>query len=87
MATTESLTGFRLPWSADRAPSRDGFDENLVDDPSASPDGPDESDLDAVAAASSPDSEAPNEAEAAEETTAVTDPPVESAPVPVEAAA
>ena len=86
MATTESRTGFRLPWSTDRAPSRDGLEESYGDDPSATPDGPDESDLDAVAAASSPDSEAPNEAEAAEETTAVTDPPVESAPVPVEAA-
>jgi hypothetical protein len=27
MATTESRTGFRLPWSGDRAPSRDGSEE------------------------------------------------------------
>ena len=87
MATTESRTGFRLPWSTDRAPSGDGFEETSGNDPSASPDGPDESDFDAVDAASAPDSEAPSEAEPAEETTAVIDPPVESAPVPVEAAA
>ena len=87
MATTESRTGFRLPWSTDRAPSRDGFDESFGDDPSASPDGPDESDLDAVDAAPTLDTGAPSEAETAEEVTAVIDPPVESAPVPVEAAA
>jgi len=87
MATTESRTGFRLPWSTDRAPSRDGFDESFGDDPSASPDGPDESDLDAVDAAPALDTGAPSEAETAEELTAVIDPPVESAPEPVEAAA
>ena len=27
MATTESRPGFRLPWSADRAPSNDGFED------------------------------------------------------------
>ena len=78
MATTESRTGFRLPWSTDRAPSRDGFEESFGDDPSASPDGPDESDLDAVDAAPALDTGAPSEAETAEEVTAVIDPPVES---------
>jgi len=33
MATTESRSGFRLPWSADRAPSRDGSDENSEREP------------------------------------------------------
>jgi hypothetical protein len=28
MATTESRSGFRLPWSADRAPSRDASEED-----------------------------------------------------------
>ncbi len=86
MATTESRTGFRLPWSTDRAPSRDGFDEGFGDDPSASPDGPDESDLDAVDAAPAVDTGASSGAGTAEEVTAVIDPP-ESADVPVEAAA
>ena len=86
MATTESRTGFRLPWSTDRAPSRDGLEESYGDDPSATPDGPDESDLDAVDAAPTIDSGAPREAGTDEEVTAVIDPAVESAPVPVEAA-
>ena len=33
MATTESRTGFRLPWSADRAPSRDASGENPEGEP------------------------------------------------------
>ena len=33
MATTESRSGFRLPWSADRAPFRDGSDAFIEDDP------------------------------------------------------
>jgi hypothetical protein len=44
MATTESRPGFRLPWSADRAPSHDGFEDVTdvaslaVADPSPAPD-------------------------------------------------
>jgi hypothetical protein len=87
MATTESRTGFRLPWSTDRAPSGDGFEATSGNDPSASPDGPDESDRDTAIAASTLDTGAPSEADAAEGVTAVTDPPVEWAPVPVEGAA
>jgi len=33
MATTESRSGFRLPWSADRAPSRDASEENPDGEP------------------------------------------------------
>ena len=33
MATTESRSGFRLPWSADRAPSRDASEENPEGEP------------------------------------------------------
>ena len=85
MATTESRTGFRLPWSTDRAPSGDGFDESFRDDPSASSDGPGVPNLDPVGAASSPDSDSPSEAEATDDTAAVIDPTVEAAPVPEEA--
>ncbi len=35
MATTESRTGFRLPWSAERAASRDDFEESPANDSSA----------------------------------------------------
>jgi len=80
MATTESRTGFRLPWSADRAPSRDGFEETSGADPSAPLGGPDESDgsdVDALDTESSLDTGAPGEAE----TAAVVDPSIEGAPV------
>jgi hypothetical protein len=36
MATTESRPGFRLPWSADRAVSRDAFEENPEGEPHTS---------------------------------------------------
>ena len=82
MATTESRTGFRLPWSADRAPSRDGFEETSGADPSAplgGPDGSDTPDIDALDAGSTLDTGAPGEAE----TAAVVEAPVDWAPMPM----
>jgi len=82
MATTESRTGFRLPWSADRAPSRDGFEETSGADPSApfgGPDGTDGSDIDTLDTESTLDSGAPGEAE----TAAIVDPSIEGAPEPM----
>jgi hypothetical protein len=82
MATTESRTGFRLPWSADRASSRDGFEEASGDDPSAPSLGPDEPENDALDAASTPDSGAPSTTEAADDMTRV-DPSGAWAPAPI----
>ena len=82
MATTESRTGFRLPWSADRALSRDGFDETSGSDPSAplgGPDGTDGSDIDTLDPESTLDSGTPGEAE----TAAIVDPSIEGAPEPM----
>ena len=82
MATTESRTGFRLPWSADRALSRDGFEETSGSDPSAplgGPDGTDGSDIDTLDPESTLDSGTPGEAE----TAAIVDPSIEGAPEPM----
>ena len=84
MATTESRTGFRLPWSADRAPSRDGFEETSGADPSAPIDGPDASDVDMIDSDSTLDTGAAGEAKAAA-AVAVAEPPVELASVPMRA--
>ncbi len=87
MATTESRTGFRLPWSTDRAPSGDGFEESSGNGPSAHSDRPDETDLRAVDPASTLDTGAPDEAEMVEEVTAVIDRTDERPPMPVMPAA
>ena len=82
MATTEPRTGFRLPWSADRAPTRDGLEEASGTDPSeplGSPDRSDASDRDTLDAGSTLDEGASGETE----TAAVVDPPIEWAPVPM----
>ncbi len=82
MATTESRTGFRLPWSADRAPSRDGFEETSGADQSAPIDGPEGSDSNPLDTESTPDAGARGEAQTAAAVAAV-EPPVEGAPVPM----
>jgi F0F1-type ATP synthase membrane subunit b/b' len=50
MATTESRSGFRLPWSADRAPSRDDSEDDPEGEPSTGDSGQAASETDASAA-------------------------------------
>ena len=47
MATTESRSGFRLPWGADRAPSRDASGEHREEEPSTGDPEPSTSEVEA----------------------------------------
>ena len=50
MATTESRSGFRLPWGADRAPSRDASEEHPEGEPSTGDPEPSRSEVEAAEA-------------------------------------